>query len=135
MYLLDTNIFLEILLHREKSKAAKHLFIANLSSDLFITDFSLHSLGVFLFQRNRHETYIRFVKDIIIETEIIETEINVIGLDPEEVLALAEISKRFHLDFDDSYQYAVAQKYGLQILSFDADFDRTEKGRKIPDLK
>ncbi|MFZ3111952.1 PIN domain-containing protein [Methanothrix sp.] len=130
MYLLDTNIFLEILLHREKSKAAKHLFIANLSSDLFITDFSLHSLGVFLFQRNRHETYIRFVKDIIIETEI-----NVIGLDPEEVLALAEISKRFHLDFDDSYQYAVAQKYGLQILSFDADFDRTEKGRKIPDLK
>jgi hypothetical protein len=55
--------------------------------------------------------------------------------DPEEVLALAEISKRFHLDFDDSYQYAVAQKYGLQILSFDADFDRTEKGRKIPDLK
>ncbi len=130
MYLLDTNIFLEILLHREKSKAAKHLFIANLSSDLFITDFSLHSLGVFLFQRNRHETYIRFVKDVIIETEI-----NVIGLDPEEVLALAEISKRFHLDFDDSYQYAVAQKYGLQILSFDADFDRTEKGRKIPDLK
>ena len=130
MYLLDTNIFLEILLQREKSKAAKHLFIANLSSDLFITDFSLHSLGVFLFQRNRHETYIRFVKDVIIETEI-----NVIGLDPEEVLALAEISKRFHLDFDDSYQYAVAQKYGLQILSFDADFDRTEKGRKIPDLK
>lgn len=130
MYLLDTNIFLEILLHREKSKAAKNLFIANLSSDLFITDFSLHSLGVFLFQRNRHETYIRFVKDVIIETEI-----NVIGLDPEEVLALAEISKRFHLDFDDSYQYAVAQKYGLQILSFDADFDRTEKGRKIPDLK
>ena len=130
MYLLDTNIFLEILLHREKSKAAKHLFIANLSSDLFITDFSLHSLGVFLFQRNRHETYIRFVKDVIIETEI-----NVIGLDPEEVLALAEISKRFHLDIDDSYQYAVAQKYGLQILSFDADFDRTEKGRKIPDLK
>ncbi len=79
-------------------------------------------MGVFLFQRNRHETYIRFVKDVIIETEI-----NVIGLDPEEVLALAEISKRFHLDFDDSYQYAVAQKYGLQIMSFDADFDRTEK--------
>lgn len=26
MYLLDTNIFLEILLQREKSKAAKHLF-------------------------------------------------------------------------------------------------------------
>ena len=66
---------------------------------------------------------------------IIKTGITVIGLDPEEVLAPAEVSKRFHLDFDDSYQYAVAQKYGLQIMSFDRDFDRTEKGRRIPELK
>ncbi len=56
-----------------------------------------------------------------------------IRLDPKEVLALAEVSKRFRLDFDDSYQCAVAQKYGLQIMSFDADFDRTEKGRKMPE--
>ena len=84
MYLLDTNIFLEILLQREKSKAAKHLFIANPSTDLFVTDFSLHSIGVFLFQRNRHETYVSFVKDVIIKNGI-----TVIGLDPEEVLALA----------------------------------------------
>ncbi len=127
MYLLDTNIFLEILLRREKSEAAKHLFIANVSTDLFMTDFSLHSLGVFLFQRNRQEAYVRFVKDVIIQAGIA-----VIGLDPQELLALPEFSKRFHLDFDDSYQYAVAQKYGLEIMSFDADFDRTEKGRKIP---
>jgi predicted nucleic acid-binding protein len=99
MYLLDTNIFLEILLQREKSEAAKHLFIANPSTDLFITDFSLHSIGVFLSQRNRHETYVSFVKDVIIKTGIA-----VIGLDPEEVLALTEVSKRFRLDFDDSYQ-------------------------------
>ena len=70
------------------------------------------------------------MKDIIILAGI-----NVIGLGQEDILALAEVSKRFHLDFDDSYQYTVAQKYGLQIMSFDADFDRTEKGRKIPDLK
>ena len=88
MYLLDTNIFLEILLQREKSKAAKHLFIANASTDLFMTDFSLHSIGVSLFQRNRQEAYIRFVKDVIIETGVA-----VIGLNPEELLALAEVAK------------------------------------------
>lgn len=66
---------------------------------------------------------------------IIRTGIGVIGLDSEDVLKLARISKRFKLDFDDAYQYAVAEKYGLQILSFDADFDRTEKGRKIPGSK
>jgi len=130
MYLLDTNIFLEIMLQREKSEAAKHLFIANASTDLFMTDFSLHSLGVFLFQRNRQEAYVRFVKDVIIRAGIA-----VIGLDPQELLALPEVSKRFRLDFDDSYQYAVAQKYSLEIISFDSDFDRTEKGRKIPESR
>ena len=63
MYLLDTNIFLEILLQREKSEAAKHLFIANASTDLFMTDFSLHSIGVFLFQRNRQEEICRSIRD------------------------------------------------------------------------
>lgn len=70
------------------------------------------------------------MKDVIIETGV-----TVIGLDPQEVPALAEVSKRFCLDFDDSYQYAVAQKYGLGIMSFDSDFDRTERGRKIPESK
>ena len=39
----------------------------------------------------------------------------------------------FHLDFDDAYQYTLAQEYGLQIVSFDQDFDLTEKGRVRPD--
>jgi hypothetical protein len=44
-----------------------------------------------------------------------------------------EIANRFHLDFDDAYQYAVAEKHDLQIVSFDTDFYRTERGRKTPD--
>jgi predicted nucleic acid-binding protein len=127
MYLLDTNVFLEILLQRERSKAAKEIFATVPSTDLFITDFSIHSIGVFLFQRRRHETYERFVKDIVVRTDM-----GVIGLDPEDVPLLARVSERFNLDFDDAYQYAVAEKHGLQIMSFDADFDRTEKGRKVP---
>ncbi len=130
MYLLDTNIFLEVLLKREKSNAAKHIFISNPPTDLFITDFSLHSIGVFLFQRNKHDAFERFVNDIVIKTEI-----GVIGLDPKDVPVLASASKRFNLDFDDAYQYAVAVKYGLDIMSFDADFDRTEIGRKVPDSR
>lgn len=39
---------------------------------------------------------------------------------------------RFGLDFDDAYQYTLANHYGLTIVSFDSDFDRTEKGRKLP---
>lgn len=45
---------------------------------------------------------------------------------------LTGIAQQFGLDFDDAYQYAIAERYGLIIVSFDSDFDRTERGRKTP---
>jgi len=42
------------------------------------------------------------------------------------------ITERFNFDFDDAYQYVIAEKYNLTIISFDTDFDRTERGRKTP---
>ena len=36
------------------------------------------------------------------------------------------------LDFDDAYQYVAAETHNLTLVSFDADFDRTERGRKTP---
>lgn len=127
MYLLDTNIFLEILLQRRNRKAAKDIFAANPSTDLFMTDFSLHSIGVFLFQKGKQDVYDHFVTDMIIETGV-----GVIGLDEKDILMLGRVSKQFSLDYDDAYQYTAAEKYGLNILSFDSDFDRTEKGRRVP---
>ena len=53
-------------------------------------------------------------------------------LSVEDTKKLAKVSQRFGLDFDDAYQYAVAERYGLTVVSFDSDFDRTEKGRKTP---
>ncbi|MCX7855996.1 MAG: hypothetical protein N2556_08525 [Anaerolineae bacterium] len=40
--------------------------------------------------------------------------------------------QRFGLDFDDAYQYVAAEKYGLTLVSLDADFDRTPLGRRTP---
>ena len=48
------------------------------------------------------------------------------------ILLNVHASQRFNLDFDDAYQYAIVEKYSLTIVSFDADFDRTEQGRKTP---
>ena len=50
----------------------------------------------------------------------------------DEMEVLEIYAKRFSLDFDDAYQYTEAVKYDLQIVSFDTDFDRTERGRKTP---
>jgi hypothetical protein len=45
---------------------------------------------------------------------------------------LTEAARMYKLDFDDAYQYAAAAKFNFVIVSFDADFNRTERGRKSP---
>jgi len=46
--------------------------------------------------------------------------------------AVAESARRFGFDFDDAYQYVAAEKHNLILVSFDADFDRTKRGRRTP---
>jgi uncharacterized protein len=46
-YLFDTNIFLEILLDQNKKDKSKKIISENID-ELFISDFSLHSIGVIL---------------------------------------------------------------------------------------
>ena len=55
-------------------------------------------------------------------------QVKALGLDDME--SLIKASENFNLDFDDAYQYVVAEKYGLTLVSFDSDFDRTPRGRK-----
>ena len=45
---------------------------------------------------------------------------------------LIKNTKEFKLDFDDAYQYTLAEKHDLSLVSFDKDFDKTERGRKTP---
>ena len=49
MYLIDTNVFPEVLLAQEKRELCKNFLNANIGS-LYISDFSLHSIGVILFR-------------------------------------------------------------------------------------
>jgi predicted nucleic acid-binding protein len=70
----------------------------------------------------------RFIEDLIISGGV-----HVLSFTPQEILDIVEIANRFHIDFDDAYQYAVSEKHDLRVISFDTDFDRTERGRKTPD--
>jgi uncharacterized protein len=48
MYLIDTNIFLEILLSQKQKDICKEFLVSNIEQ-IYISDFSLHSIGVILF--------------------------------------------------------------------------------------
>jgi predicted nucleic acid-binding protein len=42
------------------------------------------------------------------------------------------LGELYGLDFDDAYEYVAAIGHSLTLVSFDADFDHTELGRKSP---
>lgn len=95
--------------------------------DFFISDFALHSVGLLLIRQRKPEVFREFLSDLISNAGIIQ-----LGLSPTEMEEVIQAAASFRLDFDDAYQYAVAERYGLAIVSFDGDFDRTAKGRIQP---
>lgn len=125
--LLDTNIFLEVLLDQEKSQDVRKLLSTGTKHDFFITDFSLHSVGILLFRTKRVDVFAKFAADVI-ERGGIEVLTIPIG----EIARISENAKRFKLDFDDAYQYSIAERHDLTMVSFDTDLDRTERKRKTP---
>ena len=125
---IDTNIFLEIILEQEKAEDAKALLSKIEEHDFFISDFSLHSIGLLLFYRKQQAIFQQFIKDMIVDAGILITSLSVDNME-----RIVKTSQEFNLDFDDSYQYVIAEKYDLIIVSFDSDFDRTGRGRKIPE--
>jgi hypothetical protein len=127
MFLLDTNIWLELLLEQEKADQVRRLFESYGAQQFALTDFSLHSLGVVLTRLGKHDLFLRFLSDTLEDSIVQVIRLNTAGL--EEVPAVCH---RFRLDFDDAYQYLCAKENNLTLVSFDSDFDRTDHGRKTP---
>jgi hypothetical protein len=126
--LIDTNIFLEIVLAQTRATDAQDLLSKTEEHEFFISDYSLHSIGLLFFRRKQHDVFRRFLTDMF---SIAGTKM--ISLLPRNMEDVINTAQKFGLDFDDAYQYVAAEQYGLTIISFDSDFDRTEKGRKTPD--
>lgn len=124
---MDTNIFLEIILEQQRAQEARDLLLRTEEHVFFITDFSLHSIGLLLFRRKQQSVFEQFLKDILIDGPI-----SLLQLGIGDMERLVSISQDFNFDFDDAYQHATAEKYELTIVSFNSDFDRTERGRKAP---
>ena len=127
MYLVDTNIFVEILLRQERTEEAKQFLNTTPANTLYCSEFSVYSIGIILLQRKKPADFLSFIQDTFEEKKV-----HNIRLSSEDMHNIVEFADAFNLDFDDAYQYAVSEKYGLEIVCFDTDFDRTERGRKTP---
>jgi hypothetical protein len=127
VYLLDTNIFLELLLEQSNSDSVRALLTSKDPEELSISDLAFHSIGIILYQKNAAHLFSDFIRDLFGDGGIA-----IISLGCEDMERLEHVSTTFNLDFDDAYQYVIAEKFGLDLVSFDTDFDRTDRKRIIP---
>ena len=125
--LVDTNLFIEVLLNQVSACDARTFLENRKGHELFVSDFALHSIGLLLFRHKQHQVFRQFLQDVIGNAGI-----GLVSLSAQEMDSLVDVAAKFNLDFDDAYQYSAAKRHGLEIVSFDADFDRTTEGRLLP---
>ena len=129
MYLIDTNIFLEVLLARKrKGKCKKFLKLLEKGKlEGVVTDFSLHSIIVLMDHYKKLDKLYIFLSSLMrykglhIYTTSIVDELNAVknALDN-------------NLDMDDAIQYTVALKLNVKgIVSYDKHFNNL----KIPRIE
>ena len=103
----DTNIFLEVLLEQDRAEEARQLLSKTEEHEFFISDFSLHSIGLLLFRRHQHDVFRRFLANMLLNAGV-----GMVGLLAGEMEAVIRAAKQFNLDFDDAYQYEVPSGRG-----------------------
>lgn len=94
---------------------------------MLMSDFTLHSLGVILHRVGYRAVFTVFVQDVLIDGGVVLS-----SLPPTSMAQVVATMDRYGLDFDDAYQYTVAEQEQAAIVSFDAHFDQTDRGRLIP---
>lgn len=122
-YLIDTNIFLEILLNQEKNEICK-TYLNDSIGKICMSDFSLHSIGVILFRNKKNKLFKDFINDVL-------PKVKLVTLQSKDYYKVADIANQFNLDFDDAYQVAVAKSLNLSVSTMDKDFTNVEQFCKI----
>lgn len=98
MFLVDTNVFLEVLLEQQRAKEAREFLLNAPVDSLNISDFSLYSIGIILVRRQMSETFCLFLQDV-------QAGMRLVRLNLDDLNVLPEVAQSLRLDFDDAYQY------------------------------
>ncbi len=129
MYLIDTNIFLEILLDQERAVECQELIDSIQSREVvfYVSSFSMHSIEVILERKNLIESLTDFLQDIHNTKGLKRFETNTL-----DELDAIKMARRLNLDFDDALQYYICKAHSFKIVSFDKHFDSTDVIRIEP---
>jgi hypothetical protein len=127
VFLVDTNVWLERLLDQERSEEVGRFLDQTSPAQYCLTEFAFYSIGITLIRLAKKDLLLKFARDTISDLTV-----RLVRLGPEDIERVVAATELFKLDFDDAYQYVAAEKHNLTLVSFDSDFDRTERGRRTP---
>jgi len=127
MYLVDSNVWLELLLDQESAEEVRQFLQKVEANEILMTEFTLYSIGLITTRLKKEAVFEEFISDILEESGVER-----ISLSASDLKELLSASREFGLDFDDAYQYVAAKSNDLVLVSFDKDFDKTDIERRTP---
>jgi predicted nucleic acid-binding protein len=94
--------------------------LTDFKGTIFLSEFSIHSIGVILFKQKKFTFFDGFMSDIANNSTIITLPLI-------KYPQISIISQKYQLDFDDSMQTAIALEHNLGIITIDSDFRKIAK--------
>jgi predicted nucleic acid-binding protein len=128
LILLDTNIFLELLLDQKRAGECESLLelVSTGRVEAAVSHFTVHAVEAALGGGKNLDAFLRNLEHSV-GLYVYDTNIS-------DEIAVSLISKKIDRDFDDTLQYYVAKKLGVEaIVSFDDHFDGLDISRTEPD--
>ncbi len=129
MYLIDTNIFLEVMLSQKRKEECKALLnlLKTGKISAVITDFSIYSIMILMYKFKKIKELITFLKSLQAYRGLYIYTLSLL-----DKIRSIKVSEETGLDIDDSIQYSTALNLKLEgIISFDKHFD----GLSIPRIE
>lgn len=130
MFLIDTNIFLEVMLARAKRKACIEFLnsVKTCREKAAVTDFTIYSIMIILDGRGKLRELDRFLRSFSAYKGL-----TLYTASLEDKLEAVELAISGEFDVDDAVQYASARSLGAKaIMSLDKDFDDHDIPRMDP---
>ncbi|MCU7787860.1 MAG: type II toxin-antitoxin system VapC family toxin [Pyrobaculum sp.] len=126
MYLIDANVFLEVLFKRQRW----------VDSLRFLERVKRGEVGAYVLQFDLHGISAILGKPELVKIFLGEVStwrgLEVVRSDLADEVRAAEVAEGVGLDFDDGLHYFYAKRLGLRLVSFDKDFDKTDLERVEP---
>lgn len=126
-YLLDTNCWMQLVRQRKHADEVRDLLRALPAASIKVTDYAVHSLILLAKRFNVLDDFPEFIA-----RSGIGTAVALVDVPPIRFARIVEVVRQHGLDVDDAYHYVAAELSNLTLVSLDADFDRTPRGRLTP---